>query len=465
MATTSEGEAGKPEESADHAKKLANDSQGTRPTTVIEEFLVHYAREFDYYRELARIAAQQCELGLERNGIRAMVTHRPKRPDRLRLKLLERASENANYKSLADIYADIVDLAGVRIALYFPGDRQSVHKLIEGNFSVKKSKADFPRNNAPYTYSFKGYDAVHFRVHLRENTLAPELKRYTEGLIEIQVASLLMHSWSEVEHDLIYKPLNGSVSEAEYAIIDELNGLVLAGEIALKRLQAAITSRAKVADAEFANHYELAAFIWDATQAKFASTGQFEPLMGRADLLLKFLELAKLNSPKNVTPYVADLDPNSENRALSEQVIDRILAEQPNLNNVFQEAKRILTVKNPYSSSAAAESSAQAETLGSFIKRWIEFETVLMGIVNEKSPHFSPRWTVLSTKSLAQLKLFDEQTVFTIDQLRRLRNQVVHGVEPADEMALRSASRELASLTRKISEMKPTTDPLGNGGR
>ena len=48
-----------------------------------------------------------------------------------------------------------------------------------------------------------------------------------------------MHAWSEVEHDLIYKPMQGTLSEEELAILDELNGLVLTGEIALERLQAA----------------------------------------------------------------------------------------------------------------------------------------------------------------------------------------------------------------------------------
>ena len=46
-----------------------------------------------------------------------------------------------------------------------------------------------------------------------------------------------MHAWSEVEHDLVYKPLAGDLSEEELAILDEINGLVLTGEIALERLQ------------------------------------------------------------------------------------------------------------------------------------------------------------------------------------------------------------------------------------
>lgn len=59
-------------------------------------------------------------------------------------------------------------------------------------------------------------------------------KRYAVARVEVQVASVLMHAWSEVEHDLVYKPLQGGLSTEEYAILDELNGLVMAGEIALE---------------------------------------------------------------------------------------------------------------------------------------------------------------------------------------------------------------------------------------
>ena len=81
------------------------------------------------------------------------------------------------------------------------------------------------------------------RIQLKDNSLQDTQKRYVNSKTEIQVASVLMHAWSEVEHDLVYKPLNGTLSEEELAILDELNGLVLAGEIALERLQIAGTAR------------------------------------------------------------------------------------------------------------------------------------------------------------------------------------------------------------------------------
>jgi len=52
-----------------------------------------------------------------------------------------------------------------------------------------------------------------------------------------------MLAWAEVEHDLVYKPTQGELSEDEYAILDELNTMVLAGEVMLERLQSAGAAR------------------------------------------------------------------------------------------------------------------------------------------------------------------------------------------------------------------------------
>lgn len=67
---------------------------------------------------------------------------------------------------------------------------------------------------------------------MRDEILNDHRKNTDRRASEIQVASLIMHAWSEVEHDLIYKPMQGTLSEEELSILDELNGLVLAGEIA-----------------------------------------------------------------------------------------------------------------------------------------------------------------------------------------------------------------------------------------
>jgi ppGpp synthetase/RelA/SpoT-type nucleotidyltranferase len=229
----------------------------------IEAFIEAYAREYDFYQEAARLCAQQCEKLLDRNGIRAIVTFRAKRPDRLREKLRKR-NKDKEYSCADDIRKDIVDLAGVRAALYFPGDRATFDKLVNDAFVIGEKK-DFPQAGKPRREGarFDGYQATHYRVRLKEDDLPEAQRRYSSAMVEIQVASVLMHAWAEVEHDLVYKPLTGEISSDELAILDELNGLVHAGEIALERLQRAVEARVARGGSTFTNHYELAAFLYE----------------------------------------------------------------------------------------------------------------------------------------------------------------------------------------------------------
>ena len=100
---------------------------------LIEEFIARYCREFDYYDQTARLIAQALDSNLQAAGIRSMVTSRAKSPARLEAKVRQRA-RTKNFTTLEEISADIVDLAGARVALYFPGERDQVDRLVKQLF-------------------------------------------------------------------------------------------------------------------------------------------------------------------------------------------------------------------------------------------------------------------------------------------------------------------------------------------
>ncbi|MGD9769225.1 MAG: RelA/SpoT protein, partial [Pseudolabrys sp.] len=83
---------------------------------IYESFVARYRKEYDFYDQAGRLAAQLIEKSLQDSGIRAIVTARAKSPSRLEQKIRQRASTK-NYKTVEEIFEDIVDLAGVRIAL------------------------------------------------------------------------------------------------------------------------------------------------------------------------------------------------------------------------------------------------------------------------------------------------------------------------------------------------------------
>src|SRR5260370_39389486 len=78
------------------------------------------------------------------------------------------------------------------------------------------------------------------------------------------------------------------LSVEEYSILDELNGLVMAGEIALERLQRAGEARVAAEGRVFRSHYDLAAHLLNAAGATLRGP-EANTAIGRVDLLFELL--------------------------------------------------------------------------------------------------------------------------------------------------------------------------------
>ena len=366
------------------------------------------------------------------------MTSRAKSATRLEPKVRQRATRKT-YATVDDIYADIADLAGARVALYFPEQRAQVDALIRQLFTVSATKT-FPEAGvkAAYEKRFEGYSASHYRVQLRDTSLSDAQKRYGEARIEIQVASVLMHAWSEVEHDLVYKPLQGKLSGEEYDILDELNGLVIAGEIALKRLQSAGQNRVK-GGRGFANHYELAAFLLANASAVTPAPAQG---LGGVDTLYQFLIALNMSAPGKLEPYLEHLHADLERRPISEQIIDQLLAEDEARYGVYQKVRAASVVDD-----AAAEQPDVHEALGYFLSQWIDYERSIRGRMQLKTERGPP---VPSPSLLRSAGLIDGATEERLEPIRRLRNNVVHGAFAGQPHELRDAGDRLREIVQGI---------------
>lgn len=217
-------------------QKVAGDGK----MSVVDAFVKLYRHEVDFYEEVAQMAQEELDEALQDAGIRAIVTCRAKKPSRLRGKLQKR-DRDRHYQSFRDIKDDIVDLAGVRVALYLPKDRDAVGRIIEGLFAPVRSPKVFPKDRGEA--DGVGYVATHYLVQLRPESLHKKELRYADTNIEIQVASVLMHAWSEVTHDLTYKPEKGPLTEDELRMVNDLNDIVQEGEQVLTRLQESVEGR------------------------------------------------------------------------------------------------------------------------------------------------------------------------------------------------------------------------------
>ncbi|RLK23779.1 RelA/SpoT family protein [Micromonospora sp. M71_S20] len=407
----------------------------------IDEFIGRYLREYDFYAEAARLASDAIKLDLDAAGVRAIVTHRAKEARRLEAKCRQRHLVTP-YGSVADIYDDIVDLAGIRVALYFPGERDHVDNAVRKLFKLASDPKFFPEpGKARAGKRFTGYSAVHYRAHLREGSLTESTRRYAAARVEIQVASVLMHAWSEVEHDLAYKPLEGSLSEEEEAILDELNGLVLAGEIALERLQKAGKARSSISGRKFANHYDLAAYLLDRA-AKHLDGPVTDSGLGRVDQLFELIRALELDTPEKVSPYLRALHGNVEVRPLAEQVVDELLTEDAARYALYRSIQSKYSGRDRVSGGDAARLE-----LGRFVAAWILFEETMRDLLPGSSPISAP---VSMLRKLALSGVINESQLREANSLRQFRNELVHGRDVPPPEVIASAADALTRLNKSI---------------
>lgn len=425
---------------------------------LVSNFVKRYRKEFDFYEQASRMASQMLDSNLASAGLRAIVTSRAKSPVRLEEKIRQRSAKR-QYKKIDDIYDDIVDLAGVRVALYFPGERAEVGKIIRNIFTMCENPKQFPGQDSKghsvnrisiddiYKKRFSGYSATHYRVQIPENRLNESQKRYSEAKIEIQVASVLMHAWSEVEHDLVYKPLQGALSLDEYAILDELNGLVISGEIALERLQRAGELRASTKGRPFANHYDLTASLLEFARSHLSKQEIKDSEIGRVDELYKLLNAIGKNKPDEIEPYIIGLQDDFEKRPLAAQIIDRLISEDEKRYDIY----RTIKIHN-FAAQQRKDFLAhkQNEALGRFMGSWAAYENILRSFASSAHGTHGLQTT---QRILRQLNL-PTRYATAAGELQQFRNELVHeGITPSVE-TLNVATSKLNELIQKIDEIR-----------
>ncbi len=408
-------------------------SEARAGASLVERFVADFRRHWESYRQLARESAERCESLLLEQGLQGIVTFRAKSPERLRHKLSRReAARGRPYRDVAEIREDVVDLAGVRIALYFPDDREVLDALISRSFDLvgRKVHAGDRPDMGDYEARFSGYWATHYRVHAPAASPA--------SVVEIQVASVLMHAWSHVAHDLVYKPLAGTLSWSEYALLDQINGLMLAGETALEQLHKAIRARLRRHDAPLTDHFELGAWLTRWTRL----AGREDVALGRVDRLFVLLREIERTRPSQIEPLLTLV---ARTGPIADQLVERILLERPERAQQWQLALTATGSSNPFDLAGLVRPPELPELEGLFAA-WAELESAASELLTGKALSSFP----IGKKRLAALALSPEDEADFVSARRVYRDVARHQGHFGSE-AQREATRQalrLAALMR-----------------
>jgi ppGpp synthetase/RelA/SpoT-type nucleotidyltranferase len=127
----------------------------------------------------------------------------------------------------ADPLAEVTDLSGIRLVLYYLDDIDRVGKIIEEQFEVDRANSVDKR--ALLDPDRFGYLSVHYVVRPAEaRKLLPEWSDFGDISAEIQVRTVLQHAWGAISRKLAY----ASVREAPRDLQRNLNRLSALLELA-----------------------------------------------------------------------------------------------------------------------------------------------------------------------------------------------------------------------------------------
>ncbi|KAL3466422.1 hypothetical protein BJX64DRAFT_274662 [Aspergillus heterothallicus] len=278
---------------------------------LVQKFLSWYEANRRDYVAIARESADRLAQALSDAGVPHKVESRAKAIERLETKVNNRKHE---YGDLDDLIADIVDLAGVRVLVYFASDKERVGKFITENFEVhanpiitgterQVTEGDPPR----YLAKYPGYCADHYRVTLKIEQ-AQDPKPWHRLRVEIQVTTILRHTWAEVGHDWSYKQLvPGGDDEYCCQLLDALSGALEMGEFFMDKMQQRLITQKELADRPYASQYDLGAAL-----EKWAGRNGKKGAFFDVQTLWEVLKSFDYHQPTRVQKFLDELDLSPE---------------------------------------------------------------------------------------------------------------------------------------------------------
>lgn len=119
-----------------------------------------------------------------------------------RIKELPSFLEKIERKKYESPFEQCEDLCGIRVICYYVSDVDRISEIVQREFKVLES-IDKAQELGVYEF---GYRSVHFIATINKDWLhAPNYRGLSEVKAEIQIRTILMHAWAEVEHKLAYK--------------------------------------------------------------------------------------------------------------------------------------------------------------------------------------------------------------------------------------------------------------------
>jgi putative GTP pyrophosphokinase len=160
-----------------------------------EELIKEYISIRDLYEDLASCIQGELKASLDSKNISySSVDSRTKSVDSF--------IEKVQRKGYVNPLEEIEDLCGVRVICYYPDEIEQICSVLSEDYDVKQ-KENTQSRLQPHEF---GYRSTHLIVTLKPSWLqTPRYGKLENLKAEVQVRTILMHAWAEIEHKIAYK--------------------------------------------------------------------------------------------------------------------------------------------------------------------------------------------------------------------------------------------------------------------
>ncbi|GGC93757.1 GTP pyrophosphokinase [Enterococcus wangshanyuanii] len=180
------------------------------------EILKEYDKKHKVYESFAKQVENLLMILIQNDNIKiSSIQSRVKEKQSLEKKIEKKqtvlsSEDKRSYKY--NKLEDITDICGIRICTFYSDDVDKIADIIEREFLVDQGNS-IDKRKAIEPDRF-GYLSLHYIVSLsEERQCLSEYTSFSDCKFEIQIRSILQHTWAEIEHDLGYKSSVGIPKE------------------------------------------------------------------------------------------------------------------------------------------------------------------------------------------------------------------------------------------------------------
>lgn len=161
------------------------------------EFQSWIKEKLPYFELMSSQISYVLENLLKQNGINYLSIES-------RTKSLDNIQEKIKRKFYKKPIEQLTDIAGIRIILYLENDVDSVCEIIRKTFDIDVKNSS--NNSTRLAIDKIGYRSIHFVCDIgNKRSSIPEYQTFGGLKFEIQVRTILQHSWANLTHDRVYK--------------------------------------------------------------------------------------------------------------------------------------------------------------------------------------------------------------------------------------------------------------------